>query len=291
MEENLQNTQHRHTIEIQKGDRQKDIINKLEDTMGDNGIVEIGADIVVNPYFLDKDPDMEEQTPLTYSNAPYDSFGEKDNDNLFVEKEQITFILPQPNFPGAAAYGRVKEKPSPRCFSASTYTYENYDFYENPKDQEQNEKFIEKNKERIKNLYYYPPTMTRRAKKGEDALKTHLECLYFTPNKSKIRVHIDKIEINKSENPDHEEVFQKSIEVFEKAITIQRDGKGNVIGNPFYYCEGVANGTDGSKSYFLSKVNRKYENTGGSSPSIARWMGAIAGTFVVVASAFVPRLG
>jgi len=137
----------------------------------------------------------------------------------------------------------------------------------------------------INNLYEYPETISLRPSKGTIALKRHLRCLFHYQNMHEITVTVDMGQNQNQENVSEKK--QSLSDLFETVITIKRDENGEAVENPSYYCY-YAISEDDVHTYYLRKV--KYELIGGA-PSIARWMGVIAGTFVVAASALVPRFG
>ena len=140
---------------------------------------------------------------------------------------------------------------------------------------------------KITNLYHYPGSVSEHAHTSIDALTKHLKCL-FLRDKNSDEINVSIIDPNNLNNLN---------KLFQDAIRIKRNASGAVEGKPFYYCNRYEKVPDENEEdkyvhiYYLKKVKRNKITTGGSSPSIARWMGVIAGTFVVAASALVPRMG
>lgn len=121
------------------------------------------------------------------------------------------------------------------------------------------------------NLYFMSPSMSQpQYLEGEKALKAYFLC-FFEESKDTFEIRVPQTSI-----PNFVDAMKNQCYYYYDNVEEYKDNEDNVT----YIFD--------MKRAMLFKSKAR---AGGSSPSIARWMGAIAGTFVVVASAFVPRLG
>lgn len=245
------------TININEGENKAVIIEKIKE-IGDNFVVEKSVDVkfyeneyIGDTFGTEERPDDWPRYQTPVSHVIDSTMSSYMQGMSTKQKRKAIINQIETNKPSCETQNRCNIIPK----GWQTYKYEVVS--------EEKQLMQE---ETVGNLYFMLPSMTfRRTLKGRDALNAYFRCF-----------------------------FEDMKDTFEISVPDDASAKNFVsaMKDQCYYYYDEVNQKEGSPNYIFQMNRAKlYKSKGGSSPSIARWMGAIAGTFVVVASAFVPRLG